>query len=82
MTENDHRSPESRGFGGGYSIVSAGFQLAVSILLFLWLGSLADRWLGTRPLFLLLGIAVGLGAGFYAFMRRVLAVSKGPGKKQ
>jgi hypothetical protein len=32
--------------------------------------------LGTRPLFTLLGVAVGLAAGFYAFFVRVMAESR------
>ena len=77
MAQHEERSPESRGFGAGYAIVGAGFQLALAILFFLWIGHLVDGWLHTEPLFLLIGVAVGLGAGMYAFMRRVLAESKG-----
>ena len=69
--------PVGRGFGTGYAIVGAGFQLVFSILFFLWMGSLADRAAHTRPLFLLIGLLVGLGAGFYAFWRRITAESKG-----
>lgn len=65
-----------RGYGAGYSIVSAGFALAVSILFFAWLGSLLDRKLATAPLFLLIGLGIGLGAGFYAFWLKISAASK------
>lgn len=65
-----------RGYGAGYSIVSAGFALAVSILFFAWLGYLADRKLGTAPLLLLLGLGLGLGAGFYAFWRKISVTAK------
>jgi hypothetical protein len=61
-------SSVGRGFGAGYAIVAAGFQFAFVILLFLGGGFLVDRWLGTRPVFTLLGVAVGLAAGFYAFL--------------
>jgi F0F1-type ATP synthase assembly protein I len=73
-TEPDDNS-ESRGFGAGYSIVAAGFTLALSILLFLGAGMLLDRWLHTRPIFTLVGVLVGLGAGMYGFIVRVLAES-------
>lgn len=45
----------------------AGFGLtwAMSTGLFLFLGWLVDRWLGTMPFFLILGAFVGAGAGFY-----------------
>ena len=66
-----------RGYGTGYAIVSAGFALAISILFFAWLGHLADKALHTAPLFLLIGLAVGLVAGFYAFWRKISAEAKG-----
>jgi F0F1-type ATP synthase assembly protein I len=73
-TEPDENAA-SRGFGAGYTIVAAGFTLALSILLFLGAGVLLDRWLHTRPIFTLVGVLVGLGAGMYAFIVRVLAES-------
>ena len=77
MAQNEERSPESRGFGAGYAIVGAGFQLALAILFFLWIGRLVDGWLHTGPVFMLVGLLVGLGAGMYAFLRRVLAEGGG-----
>jgi len=75
MAPEPDESSESRGFGAGYAIVAAGFQLAFAVLLFLGAGVLVDRWLHTRPLFTLVGVVVGLGAGMYAFIVRVLAES-------
>jgi F0F1-type ATP synthase assembly protein I len=80
MTPDPDENAESRGFGAGYSIVAAGFALAFSVLLFLGAGVLLDRWLHTRPIFTLIGVLVGLGAGMYAFIIRVLAES--PQRKQ
>jgi len=76
MALEPEKSPIGRGFGAGYAIVGAGFQFAFAILLFLGGGLLVDRWLGTRPLFTLLGVAIGLAAGFYAFILRVMAESR------
>jgi hypothetical protein len=42
-----------------------GLTWAASTLLFLWLGTVADDWLGTEPWLTLLGAFVGAGAGFY-----------------
>jgi len=75
MAVEPDESAESRGFGAGYAIVAAGFQLAFAVLLFLGAGMLVDRWLHTRPIFTLIGVVVGLGAGMYAFILRVLAES-------
>jgi len=83
MAHGPQQDPIGRGFGAGYAIVGAGFQFAFAIVLFLGAGVLLDRWLGTRPVFTLLGVAVGLGAGFYVFLVRVMAASKrgdDPGK--
>ena len=74
--KQDERSVAG-GYGTGYTIVGAGFQFAFSILFFMWIGSLADRGLHTKPLFLLVGLGVGFGAGGYAAWSRVTAASKG-----
>ena len=50
--------------------VGLGFTFMFVIGLFVGLGYLADRLVGTLPLFLLLGIVVGFAAAlFYLFMR-------------
>jgi ATP synthase protein I len=76
MAADREEHPVGRGFGAGYAIVGAGFQLAFAILFFMGMGHLVDRWLHTRPLFLLVGVVIGCAAGFYAFLRRVLAESE------
>jgi ATP synthase protein I len=76
MAMGPQQNPIGRGFGAGYAIVGAGFQFAFAILLFLGGGVLLDRWLGTRPVFTLLGVAIGLGAGLYVFILRVTAASR------
>lgn len=43
-----------------------GLTWALSTGLFLVGGWLVDRWLGTMPLFLIVGAFVGAGAGFYS----------------
>jgi len=75
MALDPDENAQSRGFGAGYAIVAAGFQLALAILLFLGAGILVDRWLHTKPIFTVIGVLVGLGAGMYAFILRVIAES-------
>lgn len=78
MADSEDKGRLGRGYGTGYAIVGAGFGLAVSILFFTWLGSLADKALNTAPLFLLIGLGIGLGAGFYGFWLKIkAAASKG-----
>nr|PZN89613.1 MAG: hypothetical protein DIU52_12305 [bacterium] len=43
-----------------------GLTWAASTGLFLFLGSRVDRWLGTTPLFMIVGAFVGAAAGFYS----------------
>ena len=40
------------------------------------MGYLLDRAIDTRPWFMLLGLLIGLGAGFYAFWLKVNAEAK------
>ncbi len=40
--------------------LSLGWQLALTMVFFLGLGFLVDRWLGTTPLFLIIGALFGL----------------------
>jgi ATP synthase protein I len=50
--------------GGGYArFLSLGFTLIVIIGGLTAVGLLVDRWLGTLPLFLLVGLVVGFVAG-------------------
>ena len=48
-----------------------GMTWALSTLLFLWLGTLADKWLGSEPLLTFIGAFVGAGAGFYYMFREL-----------
>jgi F0F1-type ATP synthase assembly protein I len=77
MADERDDSPWGRGYGTGWALVGAGFQLAFSIVFFMGMGYLVDRWLGMRPLFMLIGLALGMATGFYAFWMRVQAASKG-----
>lgn len=49
-----------------------GLMLAMSTGLFLLGGWAVDRWLGTMPLFLIVGTFVGAGAGFYSLYFHVV----------
>jgi hypothetical protein len=52
-------------------IIGASYTLIGAILLLGGLGYLADRWLGTEPWLLLLGLLLGLVVGFYELARVV-----------
>ena len=47
----------------------AALALFSSVVAFCGVGWLLDRWLGTKPWLLVLGIVLGAVAGFYQFIR-------------
>jgi ATP synthase protein I len=49
----------SREVGDGYRYVALGITFGLGIVLFMGLGWLVDRWLGTIPWFTILGTLVG-----------------------
>ena len=65
--------------------LSLGLTWALSTALFLYLGSLVDGWLGTKPVFTLIGAFIGAAAGFYYIYSQISAGSgagKGSGKSK
>ncbi|HEX8472478.1 MAG TPA: AtpZ/AtpI family protein [Pyrinomonadaceae bacterium] len=67
MPENDERDV-GRKSGMAYA---AGLAIFFSVLAFLGIGWLLDRWLGTSPWLMVAGIVVGSAVGFYEFIRIV-----------
>jgi ATP synthase protein I len=59
------REPPHKHAAEAAKYVSAGLTWAMSTLLFLWGGTVADRWLGTAPWLTLIGAFVGAAAGFW-----------------
>jgi hypothetical protein len=48
-----------------------GIQLAVSLLLFVWIGQWADRKLGTGGMLTILAALLGFGGTMYSVIRRL-----------
>jgi F0F1-type ATP synthase assembly protein I len=59
-----------------------GLTWAASTLLFLWLGTKADGWLGTEPWLALLGAFLGAGAGFYHMYHHLIVVPRERDRKR
>lgn len=84
------RSPRDEGPGGpaGSSSLTGelgrhaghGLTLAAATALFAWLGLQADERLGTGPLLVVVGAAVGFGAGFYSMYRSLVGGSDAAGQ--
>ena len=68
---DDERNRFGQSFGEGYSYVALGFSFAFAILAFGALGWVVDGWLGTRPLFALVGAGLGGFGGFMSIYYRV-----------
>lgn len=64
----DPKGPKPPGSPLG-AAMSLGMELAVSMVLGVLAGRWADARLGTAPVMLLVGVAVGFGAGLYLLVR-------------
>lgn len=53
-----------------------GIAMGLSIAFFAIAGNWLDNRLGTQPLFVLLGVFLGFGGGFYSLYWRVMLVHK------
>ena len=58
-----------------WSYATLGFEVVLPVLLSTYGGYWLDERLGTLPLFLLVGVLLGMAAGFYTLFKRVA----GPG---
>jgi F0F1-type ATP synthase assembly protein I len=58
-------------------LLGLGWYIATSIVLGVGGGLLLDGWLGTVPLFTLLGVLVGSVVAFYGMYRMVLPLTRG-----
>jgi LPXTG-motif cell wall-anchored protein len=58
-----------------------GLELALPVVIFLWLGHRMDSWLGNEtPWFMLVGALLGGVVGLYVFLRRLLPGQRGAEK--
>jgi ATP synthase protein I len=46
-------------------VLDLGLRMGVSVILGVGGGLLVDRWLGTRPIFTLIGMVLGIAAAMY-----------------
>ena len=68
----DDRPPPSRGWIRQVGVLSGvGLTLVISTVLGLYGGRVLDRWLGTSPWLMLVGLLLGIAAGFLNLFRAV-----------
>lgn len=69
---NDDRSPFAQAMGWANQIITASLVLVVPPLLGNWL----DRWLGTFPLYFILGAVFGVVSAAWHFYKIFVALTK------
>ena len=60
----------------GLAMAGLGFQFAVSLVVFYYLGAWLDRRFGTAPVFLLVCMLAGAGASFYAMYTQLMRAQR------
>ena len=70
MSQDDQETNRKTGLA-----YAAAFSLFASVVGGLGLGWLLDRWLGTKPWLLVVGMVVGSAAGFYQLVRATSKLS-------
>jgi F0F1-type ATP synthase assembly protein I len=63
------KSEEGNAFRKAGPYLNIGYTLFGSILLFAYLGYWVDKWSGQKPLFLIIGLFLGLFGGFYNMIK-------------
>jgi len=67
---------EPSAWHGLAELTSIGMTMVLATVLGLAGGYYADRWLGTTPWLLLLGLGLGIAAGFVSMIRSVKAAER------
>ena len=65
------QSGEKSAWSALAELSSVGFAMVLATVIGLAGGYYLDLWLGTKPVFLLLGLGFGIAAGFVIFFRSV-----------
>lgn len=79
MTDDDKDADERAAIYKVYGLYGgAGFQLVAAILLGVYFGNKIDTHLATKPLFLLIGLALGFVIGFWGLFKLIRHKNKGP----
>lgn len=71
MTQEENNSVKS-GVRSGLRYAGLGVELVIPLLLGLWGGYKLDAWLETGPWLMIVGVMLGMAAGFLNFFRAVL----------
>lgn len=64
----------------GLQFISLGFEMALPVVLLLFVGRRADAWLNSTPWLTLVGALLGIAVGFYSMFKRVGLIGRSGGK--
>jgi ATP synthase protein I len=70
------RSQDSGAWKGLAELSSIGMTMVLATVIGLAAGYFADRWLGTRPWLTLIGLGLGIAAGFVNLFRSAKAAER------
>lgn len=73
--ERRRRAAQADG-SSGLALAGLGFQFAVSLVVFYYLGQWLDRRFGTAPVFLLVSMLAGAGASFYVMYTQLMRAQR------
>ncbi len=54
-------------------VTQVGLTIIICILLSLWIGRYIDTWLGTKGIFSIVFILIGIAAGFVSVYKQIIA---------
>jgi F0F1-type ATP synthase assembly protein I len=69
----------------GAEYAGAGLQLALTLVVFMFLGLWLDKRLGSSPWFVIICVFIGAAAGFYSLYRKLMSATNrtnGPGQSR
>ena len=69
--ESEPESPGGKEPMKGAQFMTLGFEMAIPVVLLMYLGRWADGRLGTEPWLFLVGAFLGIAVGFYSMFKRV-----------
>ncbi len=76
MSGPEHRPPLARDWQAIGEALTLGFSVVSSLVLCIGGGVLLDRWLGTAPIFVLIGVVLGLVTAGYSLYQLAARAGK------
>ena len=69
---SEPQQPKEQPRQSPWAFASVGLELVIPVMLLTYGGYRLDGWLGTLPLFVIVGVFLGMAVGFTSVFRRIL----------